>query len=179
MSFIDDITNFVLGVSGILDQVDNAIIDGEALVENVRAEARKIKDFQLDPKWNTRVINAPAAVTQTHDLVTNLSSQIADAFHAFISNLKGIKRSRLGTSPEGHGGTAHVLAILTTVKNVINEIDQLFKSLNSFVDALRQIQDELQSFDTLFLQQGNLRKNLHITDGTDIKIRLGGLHKNS
>lgn len=158
MSFLDDITNVILGAAGILDQVDSTIADGTILVENVRQEARRIRKFRFDPKWKTRVINAPRAVESTRDLVADVGDTISTAFHAFITNVRAISRTAKGTErdPSGHGeGVGKILGILNEIKLVINEIDLLFKDLNNFLDVLRRVTDELESFDTLFLPQGN------------------------
>lgn len=180
MSFIDDLTNIILGASSLGQRFEDAVTDGEVLVENIRAEARKIKQFKADPKWKTRVINVPAAIKQTHDLVTDLSGTISDAFHAFISNVRAIRRIDRLPPPErggGGGATLKILHILEEINNFVGEVDALFKSLNALVDSMRKIQDELEGFDTLFLQQGNSRRFIHSADGTEVlKVRVGALH---
>jgi len=165
MSFLDDITSVVLGAAGIIDSVDKTIQDGETVVLNIRAEAKAIKNFTVDPKWRTRVINAPRAVEQTKTLISDVTTQIENAFHSFTSNLKGIKgTARSGQiSPSGQkSGISSILGILSEIKLVIGEIDELFVSLNDFVESLRQITVELETFDTLFLPQGSSKTTVEV-----------------
>ena len=176
MSLFGDITNIILGVSGILSQLDALVLDSRTLSENVRSEVRKIKAFKFDPKWKNRVINVPKAIDQTRDLVAEISSSVSDGLHAFKSNVQAIRGAVAAIGelkPEkGGGGVLKVLQDITDIKNFVGEVDALIKSLASFVDVLRKVTDELSSAETLFLQQGNSRKVV----SEKSTIRIGNLH---
>jgi hypothetical protein len=178
MSFIGDITNIVLGVSGLLQQIDDMLVDASQLVENSRLEVRRLKEFKFDPKFRTRVINAPRAIEQSRDFVADIADQATEAFRSLVSNLKAIKFSagHLGAPEKGGSGVLKILEDITKIKLFIGEIDAFFKALESFVDAIRQIHEELATLETIFLPQGNLRKVERLADGGTIKIRLGSLH---
>jgi nucleoid DNA-binding protein len=180
MSLIDDIGNIFLHVSEIIDAVESTITDSRVLAENVRAEVRKIKQFKINPKWKNRVINAPKAVQQTHDFISDIAGQLSDAFHTFAQDVTALKNLRgqikTGGGEGGGGGVVALLDTLREMKDYVLVVDELFKQLNEFVDALRRIQDELEGFDTLFLQQGNTRKVETLTTGEKIVIRVGNLH---
>jgi len=181
MSLIGDITNLVLGVSGLLQLADETVTNGRQLSENIRLEYGHLKSLKFDPKFKNRVINAPKAIEQTRSFVQNLVGEVSDAFHSLISNLRAItgiahEVGGLGTEKSGQG-VIHILNDITKLKNFIGEINQFFQSLNSFVESLRKIRDELETLDTLFLQQGNSRALLRLQNGDAIKIRLGSLHQ--
>jgi hypothetical protein len=177
MSFLDDILGLVSGVSGITDQVFTTIQDGELLVENIRAEVLNIKNFKINPAFRTRVINASQAIEQVHNTATSIGTQISDAFHSFTTAIRGIRAtaSLEAEADPGHK-SAGVLRAISQIKEVIIELDLLFKSLDSLVDAIRQVGDQLESFDALFLPQSNLRRSEKLADGGSIKIRVGSLH---
>lgn len=185
MSFIDDIFNIVTNITGVLTDLDDAITEGFSLSENIRAEARHLREIEINPKWKTRVINVPAAFDQTKTFVTDMTSQISDAFHSLISNLRSLRGfvhgvGHIPPDPRGGGqGVIRILEDITSIRNAINEVKLFFVNLNSFVDAMRQIRDEIEGFDTLFLQQGNSRFYIHTTGGDRLKLRTGALHEHS
>jgi hypothetical protein len=177
VSLIDDIGNFFLGVTRIESDIETLITDLEALYENIRAEVRKIKQFKSAPHWKNRVINAPAAIDQTRDLITDINDEVQGAFKSLVSNLRALKSGFQPPSPEGKGGgVLKILGILDKIRSFVTEIDQGVKALSGFVDALRRIQDELETFDSIFLQQGNTRKVERLTTGEKVTIRVGSLH---
>jgi ABC-type transporter Mla subunit MlaD len=177
VSLIGDIFDLITNLSGVLDQIDSVIHNGSALVFNVKTEIDKIKAFKFDPKWKTRVINAPAAITQTKKLVVDLNEQIHTALNNLFSNLRAIAAARTRHKIEGGGhGVEGILSLVTDVRNFVNEVDIGIKSLDSFVDALRQITEELSGLESIFLQQGNSR--MRARDATPV-IRIGALHPDS
>lgn len=182
MSFIADITNLVLGVSGILNLVEETITDGFQLSENIRSEVNHFKNLKFNPAFKNRVINAPRAVESTRDFIHQMIEQVSTSFHALISNLRAIHfAEEAGTIAGGAGGRGggvlKILEDINKIKDVIGEIRAFFQSMNSFVDAVRQVRDELETLETIFLPQGNLRRVERLEDGTKIKIRLGNLHQ--
>jgi hypothetical protein len=177
MSFLDDILGLVSGVSGITDLVFTTIQDGELLVENIRLEVRKLKEFKINPAFRTRVINADRAVSQVRESATGIGEQISDAFHSFTTAIRAIRQTaQLESEADPAHKSAGVLRAISEIKEVIIELDLLFKALNGLVDAIRQIRDQLQTFDALFLPQSNPRRREKLTEGGFIKIRVGSLH---
>ncbi len=175
MSFLDDIFQFLTGLSGIFDRIVTLVTDIEELVVNIRREVRQIKQFKYDPKWKNRVINVPAAISHTQDLATSLVDEVTNALHSLVSNLKAVvQEHRL--PGEGGGGVGTVLNYITKLNNFVNEVDQAVKALDSFVDAIRSVREELETLDSIFLGQGNSRRWEHLEDGTPIRLRIGNLH---
>ena len=176
MSFIDDIGNFFLGVTRIVQDIENLISDVEQLFENTRLELHRIKQLEVNPKWKTRVINVPAAFDQTKGFLEGIVDEVVSAFHSLVSNLRAIRRE-IHIEPEPGGQkTLAIIHILEKIRDFVTETDAGIRALESFVDAIRQSREELESFETVFLQQGNLRRVERLEDGTKIKIRLGSLH---
>jgi len=184
MSLIADITNLILGVGGVLRLAEDTVTEGRQVLENTRLEIRRLKEFKFDPKWRTRVINVPAAIDKTHGFVLDMSQQIESALHVLISNLRAIHfAEEVGTISGGIGGTGQghgvlkVLEDINKIKDVISLVKDFLFNLGKFVDAIRQIREELETLDTIFLPQGNRRRYIHATDGEVLKIRIGNLHK--
>jgi hypothetical protein len=177
VSLIDDITNFALGVGGILEQVDGIIADSELLIEHVRKEVHDLQAFKVDPKWKNRVINAPKAIAQTKDLVHRVPEALRVAFVSFKTNLKAITQPVLGGQGRGGvipgepaGGRA-IFNLLNRVKLLLNEFDEFIKALDGLVEAIRSVTEELEKAETLFLQQKNPRKR-----DSGFMLRIGSLH---
>jgi len=176
MSFLGDIFNILTGIGDIFNSVDTFVSDLELLVSQVKGEIAAIKRFKQDPKWKTRVINVPTAFKSTRDFVLSIVEEIHNAFNSLVQNLKAIKANRPPISDPragGGGGVGTIISDITRIKETIQECDNAVKALSSFVQALREIRGELETFDTLFLGQGNLRKRL---TGAKPFIRLGKLH---
>jgi hypothetical protein len=156
---IGDLFNDILGLQNIFVKT---FTDGEILVENIRAEARKLKAFKSDPKWKTRVIVVPRAIEQTHDLITSVTDEIATAFHDFGNNVKNLFHDPLGTPKEPGQKGAEIAGVLTKVQGAIRELDGLFIALGGLVSALRKVRDELETFDSLFLPQGSTKTTVDV-----------------
>lgn len=177
MSFLDEIVQLILNVGRIFEAVEQTVTDGTQLVENIRLEARHLKEIKFDPKWKTRVINVPIAVSTTHDMVTELVGQVEDAFHSLVANLRAIKNQWDPTIPgeKGHG-VIKILDDLGKTRAFILELDNAFKSLSTFVDSLRRVREEFETLDSLFLPQGNSRRSEKLVAGGSIRVRIGALH---
>jgi methyl-accepting chemotaxis protein len=172
MSFLGDIFNLFTNVSGIIDDVDALIHDLAVLVFNIKKEIDKLKAFKFEPKWKTRVINVPAAIDKTRELVTSVADEIHTAFQTLHGNLQSIITARQRHKAEGGDtGVAGILSLMTEIRNFVRETDNAIKSLDSFVNAIREITDELEGLDTLFLQQGNPRQRVTLS----ATIRTGAL----
>lgn len=184
MSFIGDLTNLILGVSGVLKDVEDTITEGRQLVENIRNEVTHLKKFKIDPKWKNRVINVPTAVEKTHDFVLSIAERVQNDLHSLITNLRAIHfvgevehaSGQLGGTGQG-SGVLKILEDINKIRSVILEIKSFFLAANNFVTDLREIREELETFDTLFLGQGNLRKSVRLDGGGSIRVRLGKLHE--
>lgn len=179
MSLIDDITNFVLSTGRIFESIETLVTDTDVFYQNVRLELRHIQQFQFDPKWKNRVINVPKAVNATRDMIVDLIDEVRGAFESLVSNLKAI-RSEFGTAIPGErgGGVIHLLDRLNKIRQIIVEIDEGIKALDTFLDALRTVREQIEGLDSLFLQQGNLRRYIHAVDGEVLKVRIGELDIN-
>jgi hypothetical protein len=179
MSIIGDIFSFLLGIDEIFNSVESLLHDLNILVFNIKTEVDKIRRFRHDPHWKSRVINVPDAIKKTKDLIVDVAHEIHEAFVSLQTNIKGIiaeyKATRHGTGG-GHGeaGVAAIVTLLTAIKNFVVEVDNSIKAMNSFVDALRKITEELEGLDSLFLQQGNPRTL--VAQEKRPYIRVGKLH---
>lgn len=171
------IASFLSDVSRIETSAEKVITDGEALVKNIKTEVDKIRQFTFNPKWNTRVIQVPSAIEKTKQLILDITDEISASFNSLMSNLKAIKLQATVTSAGekisgGSSGVTTFLDRMNEINQFITEVDQAILALSGFVDALSKILTELESLDSIFLQQGNSR--LYVTEKS--RIRVGALH---
>lgn len=176
MSFLGDLFNILTGLDEVLNSIDAIAQDGETLVQHVAEEIQKIRNFKHDPKWKTRVVLVPQAIKRSKETVVTLAQELYDALHVLVSNLKALRATHLHGSEKA--GVATVLGLVTKVREFVGLIDDTIKNLDQFVQALRKVTEELQTFDSIFLQQGNSRRRL-TDEAFAVKSpfeRIGALH---
>lgn len=139
--------------------------DTDALVANIQREIDQIRNFQMDPHWKTRVINVPQAVDQIRDFVTSVPQEIHDK----ITSLRDDLRSLFGLFEHQPPGTESGMSGATKLIGWVSLIDQSFELLENFVtdfsvvvDDIRQIREQLETFDALFLPQGSTKTTVDI-----------------
>jgi archaellum component FlaC len=146
-------------------------VDG--IIANVKLETDQLRNFKFDPKWKTRVINAPIAIQQTRDFVTETIDTVRDDFAQLKDDVDAVKevfrQIKSSGAVSGIGGIVKVINEFNTfLETLVNAVDR-FQNL---VDMVRQIREEIEGLESIFLQQGNLRQ---IQRGP-AKVRLGNLH---
>ena len=170
--------NFFSAAERIGNSLDALCGKTDALVLSVEKSIKDFKAFKFDPKWKTRVINVPIAIDQVRDFITKVPEDMIDKFKSLATDLRALKDSLSGeahqVSAEGGGGAG-----LVKVISWMSLLDQSFQRLDNFVDELQVIVTDIddlvkqiESLDTLFLQQGNPRVRLKGT----ISARQGKLH---
>ena len=138
--------------------------DVRTLIDNVGTVVTDIQNFQINPKWNSRVIVVPRVVekitelyavpqriiTDVRDLVQLLKNKIEPA----EVNTEDI--DALDRLPEKfvHVGTK-ILGWATLIVDSLLAIESALADLNDIVDALRTTLEDLNNLDALFLPQGN------------------------
>jgi archaellum component FlaC len=145
----------------------------DSIIANVAREIDQLKNFKFDPKWKTRVINAPIAVEQTRNFVSDIVDTVKDDFAQLKDDLAAVKQIfqdiKSAGAVSGIGGIVNVInEINTFLEAVSNAVDRF----SNIVDMVRQIREEIEGLESLFLQQGNQRQ----VSREKASIRIGNLH---
>lgn len=159
--------NFLTGVWNLLVNFKNTletfISNGTSLILNCISEFEKIKNFEFDPKWNSRVISVPRAKENLDELI-----QIPSDILATCKEIMNILKQKLEPEtfefdpedlkfvPEEFARfLTKVLGWVALVIDCFVSWNQAIIDANHIVDDIRNLRENIENFDSLFLQQGN------------------------
>lgn len=186
---LDQVRKFV-------DHVTNIFGDSVTLIDSIKSEIDAWRNFREDVRVKSRVINVPSAFEATKALIVG----IGDSWRAIIDIVKNFKEKLNAESPaqeaedaaadleEGGIGTIlkrlpklakfleKALGILAIVVDALDSIVNVIQDLQTIVDEIKRVREEIESAESLFLQQKNPRRIVQLADGTTMKIRVGKLH---
>lgn len=162
------------------------------LLHDIGDEYDKIKHFDARPEWKNRVISVPAVFQHIQDLA-QVPSQVIAAFKDLVNTLKTKIDPAAFNVDELEGlddlrglfkrfgsklaaGFEKVLGVVALLADALVAIRSTIDDLQTIVDAVRTIRENLEHLDGLFLPQKNPRKLLRTQDGETFKIRVGSLH---
>lgn len=167
---------FVTGLWGKLVDVYSKTLslfdDIHTLVSNTQAVVNDIRTFEINPKWNSRVISAPRVVdnikelyavperilNDVRDLVQLLKEKIqpADIKPSTIEEAESlpVKIAKVGEK---------ILGFATLIIDSLVAIESAVADLNDIVDAVKTTLEDLNGLDALFLPQGNPKKVVDVT----------------
>jgi hypothetical protein len=153
----------------IKDKTLNLFENVHKLVSNVEAVVQDIRTFEINPKWNTRVISAPRVVdhikelydvpsriiTDVKDLITLLREKIQPTEFK-IEDTEGLDGAPLKIIKVGE----KILGFATLIVDSLVAIESALDDLNDIVDAIKTSLEDLKGLDALFLPQGNPKKSV-------------------
>jgi hypothetical protein len=182
-SFLGGIRDFFLSFVNVwqvsTDDIEKILTDYQELRANLQVELKKLKHFSFDPKWKSRVINAPIAIDAMRDLAETVSQTLVDKVRAVIEPLhelvlvfKSEQASLQG--PDSPSKIARAVSFLHSVETALQQTAQAFDAAKDLSEMFLSLTDTIEHLDTLFLQQGNSRKTL--TEKSF--VRIGKLHGN-
>jgi hypothetical protein len=167
------IWNLITGLWGKLVSIYTntlALFDNiNMLIGNVQTVVTDIRTFDINPKWNTRVISAPRVVehiqelyavperilTDVRDLVQLLKEKIqpAEIKPSTIEEAESlpVKIAKVGEK---------ILGFATLIIDALVAIESAVADLNDIVDAIKTSLEDLRGLDALFLPQGNPKKSV-------------------
>lgn len=160
------------------DDVQSIVDDVHTLEENFKVEVQKLKDFEFDPKWKTRVINVPIAKEQIVEFVQEITTDLFDKVKEVIQPLtdtvhqwqadKITLQNQIDKPTALAVGSVKLKDIQVTIHLVAQAMHAAVELEQMFID----ITDKIKGLDSVFLQQGNTRVRLKKT----ISARRGKLH---
>lgn len=149
----------------IADNVSKIVTDFEETKSNIQAEIQKLRDFEFNPRWKSRVINVPVAIDQTKSLV----QKVIDTFSGKLEQIKQpihdlnlIFKGEAAPDPLGDKPAAIAKAAVK-VDEIATMIASLAKAMDDVKDMsalVKDVTDSIEGLDTLFLSQGRPQKKV-------------------
>lgn len=155
------------------------------LIQTFETEFERVKDFKFDPKWKTRVINAPRVVISFENIVNVFVQALKDdygtlaqPFIDFHDKLEGIAAQVAGIQAYSGSRVSGLVSGLQASQIFISALNDLIGDFDTaltqvdFADTIDTVLQNIEGLDALFLQQGNSRKT--VTERSF--VRIGNLH---
>ena len=167
------------------------------LVNSILGEIEAWRNFRENISFRTKLISLPSAINHFQDFI----QQLRDAWAAVVDIVRQVKgkfettgnpteeaeqaiediqnsgfRGILEKFPKLFKGLEKVLGFLAILLDALESISSGVDDLQTIVNALRTLREDVETGGPLFLSQSNRRKSLRLQDGGSIKIRVGNLH---
>jgi hypothetical protein len=152
---------------------------GKNLFDTVVSEIDAWKNFKQDIRLRSRVINLERAITKTKELIAGIPA----SFRAAVDIVKQIGKAieKDVAAEEGAAvlavetaGLSEIVVAIGILYQVLSFVADIISDLQTIVDELKRLREEIEKLDTIFLSQSNKRKTLKLADGSTIRIRTGG-----
>jgi hypothetical protein len=159
--------NFFTGVATITKNtvdIEDAVIE---LGRNLKVQLDRLEHFKFEPRWKSRVINVPVAIDQIRAFIHLITDDWRDRIDTIRKPISGLQAVIEGLHHGGvsGGGDQEALSGLSKAELISSAIvtftDDLagaFNEINEFEDIFRQVIDQIEGLDALFLQQGNPKR---------------------
>jgi hypothetical protein len=169
----------------------------KTLVDSIIAEVDAWRNFKEEASFKNRLVSIPKAYDQTKQFILQIPAAwraIVDLFNELKGKfettgnpteeaenaLKDIEssgfRSILKQFPKFAKGFEKVLGFVAIIVDALESIAKGVDDLQAIVDTVRGIREEIESQQTIFLQQKNTRKTIKTKGGKNLKLRIGHLH---
>jgi len=171
-------TKSVVDVSGVLSDLQGIHDDWQELKLNLQTEVEKLKSFQFDVRWKTRVIHVPTAVDQIKNLIDEIFHQLIDKLDEVLAPLKDLtgeiqELTRKQSASEDQVTTlAKIEGGIAFVQTAVHNTREAMDSVKDLSELFLDITNRIETGSDLFLQQGNPRIRLK----GKISARVGKLH---
>jgi hypothetical protein len=171
-------TKSVVDVSGVLSDLQGIHDDWIEMKANLQVEIEKLKNFQFDVRWRTRVINVPIAIDQVRNLIDEIFHGLIDKLDQVVAPLQDLSGKIQELTRKQSATEDQVTALakieggIAFVQTAIHDTRQAMDSVKDLSELFLDITNRIESGSDLFLQQGNPRVRLKGT----ISARVGKLH---
>ena len=186
------VTKIVTGVTEITQLFERI----DKLIESTKSEIEAWKNFRLDPKIKSRVVNIPAAYDRTKDFLNsfpatwasiqdiikqfreklNIENPVAEAEEAAAGIDESGAASLIDKFPKLAKGLEKLAGVITLVVDAVVSISSALDDLQAIVDEITAVRKEITELDTFFLSQSNPRRRAKLDGGGSVNFRIGKLH---
>lgn len=133
----------------------------EADTLNLVHAVNDLKKFHFDPKWKTRVINAPRAIEGVQDIFDIVVHGFRDKFSELHQSILTLKVALEGLQI-GHFGSPEPQARLTKITDWLGGLyvglqafEKAYKNVTDIATMVDDVKQRIETLDDLFLPQGN------------------------
>jgi hypothetical protein len=165
-SFLTGIWNLLVNFKATLGTF---VTNAEKLVSDCLSEFEAIKNFEFDPKWNTRVISVPR-VKENLDTLIAIPTDILTNCKAIVDTCKRklepaeFNAEDLKFLPEEFGKfLGKVLGWAGLVVDCFVSWNQAILDAQHIVDDIKALRTNIENLDGLFLPQNSVRKTVDVT----------------
>jgi len=151
------------------DKTLSLLSDTQKLVSDVETVIQDIKTFEINPKWNSRVISAPKAVEhikELYDVPIRIANDIKDLVKLLREKVQPTE-FKVEDVEELDGVPAKVakagekiLGFVTLIVDALVSIESMVADLGDIVDAVKTTLEDLKGLDALFLPQNSTKKTV-------------------
>jgi hypothetical protein len=135
----------------------------EADTLNLINAIRDIPKFKFDPKWKSRVINAPRAIEGIQDVYDIVFHGLGEKFAALYQAILTLRASLEGQN-FGHFGSVDPQSRLTKIVDYIGALQVALRAfatayhdLSDIAQTIDDVKRRIETLDDLFLPQSNSR----------------------
>lgn len=133
--------------------------------------------FKFVIAWKTRVISVSRVFENIQELIA-IPGKIFDAIKDLISSIKGRFTTLEATAAveEVIPGIGQAAGIITAVCEILVLIKGCLTDLQTVVDAIKKVVEDVTNLNAIFLPNRNTRKVVKTEGGTSLKLRIGSFH---
>jgi hypothetical protein len=141
--------------TGFSDVVD-AFTQGAS---TAKTQLTELTNFDFDPRFKTRVISVPLAVTAAEDLWDTIKSGLLEKFRAIIDDTEGLVDNLRNLPPKvpGEPILQRTALILSIIHATNEEIASLVTQVLDMTQIIVDIKHQIETLDAFFLSQSKPR----------------------
>lgn len=189
---VSKVTEGITHVSTLVERITH-------LIDSIKSEITHFANWKEDIRIKSRVINIPKAVEKTQDLIVGLKASWqavlaliedfktavkggdpkaeAEEMAADLESLDNIGTKLLQKLPKLARGLEKLLGVVTLIVDAVITWSGAVDKIQTIVDEITRIREEIESLESVFLSQRNPRKRLKLAAGGSIRVRVGNLHR--
>jgi hypothetical protein len=147
------------------DDITQMVADFKEIKANVQVEIDKIKNFQFEPRFKSRVINVPRAFDGIHDFVSLIKDDLVDKFEDIIDPLKDLVQvlkaeAQTFTDQDKPSAMARSASTVHSAITALHLARNAMDAAKDFSELATNITDRIETLDDLFLPQNNPKKKV-------------------
>jgi len=148
--------------ANIVENLHEIVTKFEETKANIESEVQKLRDFEFDPHWKSRVINVPAAVDQVRQLIEMVVSAFKGKLEVLLEPIHELALIfKQEAAPSGQDQPAALAKTAVKIDEIATMIAQIAKAMDTVAEmtaVFNELTDQIQSLDAIFLSQGNAQK---------------------
>lgn len=161
--------SFFNAQTGILNNVERIITAFQETETSIKDSTDRLKNFEFNVQWKTRVIHVPTAIDKFRDLYIRLFTDVKEKLHKialpffeFKTNFgsgKGTGGDQGVLDPTDHvSGLTRASVKVELTATLIAELANAFEQIADWTKAIDQLIIDIETLDDAFLQQKNPRR---------------------